>query len=373
MTDFFFFGTLRYLPLLQIVLGRKRSKLDTEPASLKGYAVVQIGKEPFPHLAVVPERRAEGILLRGVSGDEFERLCFYEGGFDFTVREISVQLAGGGTTKAHVFFPDTNRAISDTPWSLDNWVATWADISVSAAREVMAWFGRKTTCEIASAFPGVRRRAAALVSGKKRAADPERDPSQDVIVKAHHHLYAKFFSMQEIDVQFRQYDGSMSGVFNRAAVFVGEAAVVLPYDPVRDSVMLIEQFRAPVFMTGDPAPWVWEPIAGLLEPGESAETAARREAEEEAGLALEHLEPAGEMYSSTGSSTEYLHLFVGLTDLGGDVAGIGGTDEGEDIRSRVVVYDELMQDIDANRHKDMPLVTLALWLSRNRERLRMSS
>lgn len=253
-----------------------------------------------------------------------------------------------------------------------DWARDWAEISVHAAVEVMAWYGRKTAAEIASAFPGIRRRASALVSGARRRPDPERDMARDVNVRAHHHPYASFFSVQEIDVQVRQYDGTMSGVLNRAAILVGEAAVVLPYDPVRDCVLLIEQFRAPVFMAGDPAPWVWEPIAGLLEPGEAAEVAARREALEEAGLQLGHLELVGEMYSSTGSSTEYLHLFVGLADLNSNLPGTGGTDEGEDIRSRLVGYEDLMQSIDAGRYKDMPLVTTALWLARHRDRLRAS-
>ena len=211
------------------------------------------------------------------------------------------------------------------------------------------------------------------IAGRNRSPDPERDLSRDVIVTAHHHPYARFFSLQEIDVQVRQYDGGMSDVLNRAAVLVGEAAVVLPYDPVRDCVLLVEQFRAPVFMAGDPAPWIWEPVAGLLEPGEAAETAARREALEETGLTIGRLESAGEMYSSTGSSTEYLHLFVGFADLGGDITGTGGTDEGEDIRSQVISYEALMQGVDGGRYKDMPLVTTALWLARHRDRLRGST
>ncbi len=143
---------------------------------------------------------------------------------------------------------------------------------------------------------------------------------------------------------------------------------MLPYDPQRDRVLLVEQFRAPVFMAGDRMPWVWEPIAGLLEPGETAAEAARREALEEADLAFRHLEPAGEMYSSTGSSTEYLHLFIGLTDLPDTAAGLGGVDAGEDIKSAVITYDELMQRVDNRLCRDMPLVTTALWLARHRDR-----
>lgn len=372
LADFFFYGTLRHLPLLRIVLGRNVADPAPEVARLADHGVFQVDETPFPHFAAAAGCQAVGILVRGVTEEETQRLRFYEGGFDFDLRQVSVVLESGDTVLAEVFYPDADHAPSERRWSLSDWERDWSEISVCAADEVMAWYGRKSADEIAVAFPSIRRRASALVAGRQRAPDPERDLSRDVIVAAHHHPYAKFFSLQEIDVQVRQYDGAMSEVLNRAAILVGEAAVVLPYDPVRDCVMLVEQFRAPVFMAGDPAPWIWEPIAGLLEPGEAAETAARREALEEAGLSLGQLESAGEMYSSTGSSTEYLHLFVGLADLGGDVTGTGGTDEGEDIRSKVIGYSELMQGIDAGHYKDMPLVTTALWLARHRDRLRTS-
>jgi nudix-type nucleoside diphosphatase (YffH/AdpP family) len=234
----------------------------------------------------------------------------------------------------------------------------------------MAWHGRKTGAEIAEMFAGIRRRAAARVAARDKPPDPDRDMTRDVEVLAHERPYANFFAIEEVDLRICQHDGVMGPRVNRAALVVGQAAVVLPYDPVRDAVLIVEQFRAPVFLAGDPAPWIWEPIAGLLEPGESAESAARREAEEEAGLAFRRLEPAGEMYSSTGSSTEYLYLFIGLTDLPEHVAGVGGVDAGEDIRSAVISFDLLMQKVDAGDCRDMPLATTALWLARHRDRLR---
>lgn len=370
MADYFFYGTLRYLPLLQLVLGRGSDGLVSQPASLADYAVVQRGDEPFPHLVAAQGQHAEGVFVTDVTRAEAERLRFYESGFDFHNRRVEIELDTGAHAQAQVFFPDRVEAPGGTPWSLSDWISTWSDVSVIAAREAMVWFGRKTGPEIEAAFPGIRRRASAYVAAQQRPADPERPLPSDVIVKSHSHPYTNFFSMQEVDMQVRQYDGEMSPVMNRGALLVGEAAVVLPYDPVRDCVMLVEQFRAPLFIAGDRSPWIWEPIAGLLEPGEDATTAARREALEEAGLTLGHMASAGEMYSSTGSSTEYLYLFVGFADLSGDVVGVGGTDEGEDIKSRVISYDTLMQGIDGGAYKDMPLVTMALWLARHRDRLR---
>ncbi|VED33490.1 ADP-ribose pyrophosphatase [Escherichia coli] len=62
----------------------------------------------------------------------------------------------------------------------------------------------------------------------------------------------------------------------------GHAAVLLPFDPVRDEVVLIEQIRIAAYDTSE-TPWLLEMVAGMIEEGESVEDVARREAIEEAG------------------------------------------------------------------------------------------
>lgn len=370
LASLFFYGTLRHAPLLAVVLGKDPERLEACPAVLADHAVRSVPGEPFPTLIAATGATGPGLLVRGLTEQDIARLQFYESGFDFDLVTLDVLDSRGRSMPAQVFFPKPGLCDAADDWSLRDWTEKWAEISVEAAREVMAWYGRKTGAEIVEGFAGIRRRAAAVVAARKRAPDDAPDLTGDVTVLAHNRPYAKFFAIEEMDLRVRQYDRRMGPKVNRAALVVGQAAVVLPYDPQRDRVLLVEQFRAPVFMAGDRMPWVWEPIAGLLEPGETAEEAARREALEEAGLTFRHLEPAGEMYSSTGSSTEYLHLFIGLTDLPDKAAGLGGVDAGEDIKSAVITYDQLMQRVDDRLCRDMPLVTTALWLARYRDRLR---
>ena len=90
-----------------------------------------------------------------------------------------------------------------------------------------------------------------------------------------------------------------------------DAALVLPYDPLRDRLLLVEQFRMGPYGRGDPRPWMLEPVAGRIDAGETPEETARRECREEARLDLRGLEKISTHYCTPGYSTEVFHLFSG--------------------------------------------------------------
>ena len=369
MANLFFYGTLRHVPLLEVVLGRSAAEVDLIPATLADHAVLCVVGHDFPIIVEVVGDTATGLLVRGLTETDCERLVFYEGGFDYALKPASLMLADNTEAEAQVFFPEPGKWQSADPWSLRSWADRWGSLVVRTAQDVMDEFGRRPAQEVIAHSGTYRRLAAAWLSARARPADPNRDVTRDVLVHRRRRPYASFLALDEIDLQFRRYDGAMSPVLSRAALMVGEPVVVLPYDPVMDSVLLVEQFRTPVFLGGSRSPWVWEPIAGLIDPGETPETAARRESLEEAGLQISRLEPVGQAYSSTGSSSEYVHMFVGLADLS-ETDRVGGlAAEGEDIRPRVIRRSALMEGVDEQTYCDMPLLTCALWLDRHLDRL----
>jgi len=163
----------------------------------------------------------------------------------------------------------------------------------------------------------------------------------------------------------------MSAPVRRAGFIGGDAATVLPYDPQTDTVLLVEQFRVGPLMRGDPRPWSLEPIAGRIDPGESAEACARREALEEAGLGLGRLHRVADYYPTPGAVSEFLFSFVAEADLDGQGGVLGGEPgEEEDIRTHVVPFEALMRLIDSGEAGTGPLILSAYWLAMHRDRLR---
>jgi nudix-type nucleoside diphosphatase (YffH/AdpP family) len=146
---------------------------------------------------------------------------------------------------------------------------------------------------------------------------------------------------------------------------------VLPYDPICDRVLLIEQFRAGPMARGDAGAWQLEAIAGRIDAGETPEQAGRREAVEEAGLTLGALLPVAQYYPSPGIMTEYLYSYVGLVDLPDGIAGVfGQEDEAEDIRGHLISFERMMELVASGEIANSPLILTALWLQRERVRIR---
>jgi ADP-ribose pyrophosphatase len=149
-------------------------------------------------------------------------------------------------------------------------------------------------------------------------------------------LFEKYFKLDEYSVSHELFGGGFSPVFTREIFERGNVVAVLPYDPILDKVVLIEQFRAGAINDTD-GPWLIESVAGVIEAGETEQQVALRESEEEAGCSISSLETICQYYVSPGGTTEHCSLFCGIVDSVG-VGGIHGLpDEHEDIDRKSVV------------------------------------
>ena len=149
----------------------------------------------------------------------------------------------------------------------------------------------------------------------------------------------------------------------------GHTVAVLPYDPVQDKVVLIEQFRIGAYAAGL-EPWLSETIAGIIDSGEGAEEVAHREALEEANCRMLELVKIGTFVMSPGGSSETTTMFCGRVDSGG-VGGVYGlAQEGEDILARVVSLDEALKNLAVGKIVSAYAVIPLLWLQSNKASLK---
>ncbi len=181
--------------------------------------------------------------------------------------------------------------------------------------------------------------------------------------------YRGYFRLDRLRVRFRRYRGGWSAPIEREVFERGHAACVLAYDPERDAVVLVEQFRAAA-IDAPGGPWLIETIAGIIEPGEPSDAVVRREAVEEAGLEIAELIRIGEILVTPGGSSERLVLYCGRCDAGA-AGGIHGlAQEDEDIRVVALPLDEALAAVDDGRIRVANAIVPLLWLARHRERVR---
>ncbi len=178
-----------------------------------------------------------------------------------------------------------------------------------------------------------------------------------------------YFRIDRLVIDHALYEGGRSGELVREVLERGAVGAVLPWDPRRDELVLIEQFRPGPFAAGDEC-WLLESVAGVLEPGEDAAGLAHREAREESGCEITALEPMYRFYTSPGASTEHVELFCGRIDADG-LGGVHGlADEGEDIKVHVVTRTEAASLLERGRILNAKTIISLQWLLLNHEWLR---
>ncbi|MBJ3781151.1 ADP-ribose diphosphatase [Enterobacter asburiae] len=202
---------------------------------------------------------------------------------------------------------------------------------------------------------------------------PEKLPvtfaKNDVEIIARETLYSGFFSMDLYRFRHRLFNGEMSGEIRREIFERGHAAVLLPFDPVRDEVVLVEQIRIAAYDVSD-SPWLLEMVAGMIEEGETVEDVARREALEEAGLVVGRTKPVLSYLASPGGTSERLSIMVGEVDAT-TAEGIHGlADENEDIRVHVVSREQAYQWVEEGKIDNAASVIALQWLQLHYQTLR---
>ncbi|TMS93483.1 ADP-ribose diphosphatase [Pseudoalteromonas sp. S201] len=193
---------------------------------------------------------------------------------------------------------------------------------------------------------------------------------KDVSVKPVKNLYKGFFQVDLYQFEHALFAGGKSELISREILERGDAIAVLPYDPISDTVLLIEQIRIGAIKSKH-SPWLLECIAGMTDGSDDYESVVKKEAYEEAGLNLTELEFMLSYLSSPGGTTERLYLYLAHADLSQMTTGIYGLDtEGEDIKTHIMHVDEALQRLNSGEIDNAATVICLQWLALNRDRIR---
>lgn len=199
--------------------------------------------------------------------------------------------------------------------------------------------------------------------------DPANSVPKAVEITQRDNCFQGFYRLDKLHLRHELFAGGMGKPISRELFVRHDAVCVLPYDPLRDEVVLIEQFR--VGAMGKVAnPWLVEMVAGLIDKDEQPEEVAHREAQEEAGLVFSALWPITKYFPSPGGSDEYVHLYLGHCDSQGAGGLHGLEEEGEDIRVKVWAFEDALQAVRDGRIINAATIIAIQWLALNRDEVR---
>ncbi|WP_299268931.1 ADP-ribose diphosphatase [uncultured Psychrosphaera sp.] len=191
---------------------------------------------------------------------------------------------------------------------------------------------------------------------------------ENVEIKSVEPVYKGFFKINQFKFTHALFNGGQSTIVSREIFERGHAVAVLPYDPVENKVVLIEQIRIGALATKQ-SPWLLEVVAGMIDKPEDTSQVAIREAQEEAGLTINKLIPILDYLSSPGGTTERVYLYLGIVDCK-DAAGIFGLDEEqEDIKAHVFDYNEAIDLLNTGELDNAATVICMQWLALNKSKL----
>ena len=185
--------------------------------------------------------------------------------------------------------------------------------------------------------------------------------AKDVDIQEETTLHSGFLELRQYAITHKLFNGSTSPVLSRETLVRQPSVGVILYDPSRQQVVLVEQFRMGPFL-GNDDPWLLEVVAGMSEPGETLDAVARREVTEETGYQVASLLPVADVYVSPGASSEKLKLFCALVDASKAGGTFGVAEEGEDIKVHVLPLSDAYDMVTDGRINNAPAVIALQWL-----------
>ena len=170
-------------------------------------------------------------------------------------------------------------------------------------------------------------------------------------------LSDNWYTLNNINFDYQLEDGSWVNQ-SRESYDRGNGATILLYNKVKQTVILIEQFRMPTYLNGNKTGMIIETCGGLLD-GDDPLTCIIKETEEEVGYKIRNVKKVFESYMSPGAVTEIIHFFIAEYTESMRVNDGGGLDsEHEEIEVLELGFQNALEMIETGAIKDAKTIML---------------
>jgi ADP-ribose pyrophosphatase len=175
-------------------------------------------------------------------------------------------------------------------------------------------------------------------------------------------LHEGFLRVYQYEFDVEKHEGGITRI-SREIMERGNAVAVLGHDPIRNEVVLGNEFRPGVMVGGDD-PYRDNLIAGSIDKNETALQAAVREMREETGLVLSDpvLIHSG-AYVSSGGTSEKISLVYGTVDTGHAGGVHGNAAEDEDILTVVLPAKVFIDRVRRGDITDLKTLVAGYWFA----------
>ncbi len=190
----------------------------------------------------------------------------------------------------------------------------------------------------------------------------------DFEVLSRENCHDGFLKLDRLRLRHRLFNGSWSEILQRELLVKDQAVGILLFDPERDEIVLVRQFRVGI-MDESQSPWLLELVAGMVEDGEQLEQVAIREAVEESNCIPTDLIEICDYYNSPGASNEKVTLFCGRVDAEAAGGVFGLTKEHEDIEVVVFPHNEMLAAMESGSINNAMTIIALQWLQLHKQEL----
>ena len=183
-----------------------------------------------------------------------------------------------------------------------------------------------------------------------------------VVIKNTKRILDDFFKVDKSVLQYEKFDGSISREIIRLNFDRGDSAAALLVNNDEEKLILVKQFRYPIYTKDKDKAWALEIVAGTVEKKSNPKDTIIREIQEETGYLVDSVSQIFSFYPSPGGSNEKIYIYYAeVTHKNRVESGGGVISEGEDIQVLEIPFHQAFQMVESGEIVDAKTIIAIQW------------